>query len=140
MNIVAASLCSTLRAPYLTVEQLEEPSLFREQVEISKVVCFSMDLCLFPCGVGEDLAEEIAEFILVILILGVDLYAELRNGQICLFLPLHNPNIIEYRRLQTILSSIHFLVANSSLTFICFGITYPLILPFSAYPLCFFQR
>ena len=63
-----------------------------------------MDLCLFPCGVGEDLAEEIAEFILVILILGVDLYAELRNGQICLFLPLHNPNIIEYRRLQTILS------------------------------------
>jgi hypothetical protein len=140
MNIVAASLCSTLRAPYLTVEQLEEPSLFREQVEISKVVCFSMDLCLFPCGVGEDLTEEIAEFILVILILGVDLYAELRNGQICLFLPLHNPNIIEYRRLQTILSSIHFLVANSSLTFICFGITYPLILPFSAYPLCFFQR
>ena len=108
MNIVAASLCSTLRAPYLTVEQLEEPSLFREQVEISKVVCFSMDLCLFPCGVGEDLAEEIAEFILVILILGVDLYAELRNGQICLFLPLHNPNIIEYRRLQTILSWIHF--------------------------------
>lgn len=49
-----------------------------------------MELGLFDGGVGEYFAEQIAEFIFIVVVVLVEYEAELLDGEVGLFLPLHN--------------------------------------------------
>jgi hypothetical protein len=75
--------------PYVVVEQFYQSVLLAQQVEVAQSVGPAVRFCLLDGGVGEDIDQYFSEFVLVVVVVGVESNAELLKSEISFSLSLH---------------------------------------------------